>query len=174
MNKYLKISSPFVFLISLILILSLKTLPSGKLWKNYYVVCVPVNTADSSVMTAIENAGIQNVVSLSGQYLPISLSENSIEVSMLRLNYKSAEYAYLNKRNAMFFDKSQAYRLYYIPGQYTAETNTLVKLLANQGINCIKDDSSNYPWLLPFIGLLLAVMLFLFVKNNDSQTNPVT
>ena len=166
MNMYLKISSPFVFLISLILILSLKTLPSGKLWKNYYVVCVPVNTADSSVMTAIENAGIQNVVSLSGQYLPISLSENSIEVSMLRLNYKSAEYAYLNKRNAMFFDKSQAYRLYYIPGQYTAETNTLVKLLANQGINCIKDDSSNYPWLLPFIGLLLAVMLFLFVKNK--------
>lgn len=166
MNKYIKISSPFVFFITLILILTFKTLPSGKLWKNYFVVSVPVSTPDSTVLTAIDKASIQNAVSLSGQYLPLSLSENSVELCMLRLNYKSSEYAYLDKRNAMFFDKSQAYRLYYIPGEYESETNTLVKLLANQGINCIKDDSSNYPWLLPFIGFLLALMLFLFVKNK--------
>ena len=166
MNKYIKLSSPFVFLLSLILILSLKTVPSGKLWKNYSVSCVPVNTSDALVQSAIQNAGIKNSISLSGQYLPISLSENSIEVSMLRLNYSSSEYAYLNKGNAMFFDKSQAYRLYYIPGIYSAETSALIKILENQGIECIKDSSANYPWLLPFIALLLAAMLFLFVKNK--------
>ena len=166
MNKYIKFSAPFVFFISLILIISFRTVPSGKLWKNYYVVCVPVNTADSTVLSAINEAGIKNQISLSGQYLPVSLNENSIEISMLKLNYSSSEYAYLNKRNAMFYDKSQAYRLYYIPGKYTSETAALIKILNNQGINCIQDSSANYPWILPFIGLLLAVMLFLFVKNK--------
>ncbi len=166
MNKYIKFSSPFVFLLALILILSFRSIPSGKLWKDYSVLCVPVSTPDSLVMSSIEKAGIKNSVSLSGQYLPVLLSENSIEVSMLRLNYSSSEYAYLNKRNAMFFDKSQAYRLYYIPGIYSAETSSLIKALEAQGVECIKDSSASYPWLLPFIAILLAAMLFLFVKNK--------
>ena len=166
MNKYVKIISPLICLISLILILAFKTVPSGKLWKDYSVICVPVSVSDTSVMSAIENAGIGEVISLSGQYLPISLSENSIEISMLRLNYSSSQYAYLNKRNAMFFDKSQAYRLYYIPSKYNTETSALVRNLENAGIECIKDSSANYPWLLPFIALLLAGMLFLFVRNK--------
>ena len=166
MNKYIKLSTPFIFLLSLILIFAFKTVPSGKLWKNYSVVCVPVETPDSKVMTLIEQAGIKNAVSLSGQYLPISLSENSIEVSMLRLNYSSSEYTYLNKRNAMFYDKSKSYRLYYIPGIYASETSVLMKLLDNEGINCIKDSSASYPWILPLIGILLALMLMLFVKNK--------
>ncbi len=166
MNKYIKLSSPFVFLLSLILILTLKTLPSGKLWKNYSVLCVPVSAPDAQIMQAIKASGINNTVSLSGQYLPISLSENSVELSMLRLNYGSSEYSYVNKRNLMFFDKSQNYRLYYIPLEYSAELNQLIKNLQGQGIECIKDNSANYPWLLPLIGFLLALMLFLFVKNK--------
>ena len=166
MNKYIKLSSPFVFLLSLILLLLLKTVPSGKLWKNYSVISVPVNTPDSTITDAMESCGIKNAVALSGQYLPLALSENSVEISMLRLNYNSAEYAYLNKRNSMFFDKSQAYRLYYIPQEFSSETNAMLKLLQQKGINCIKDSSASYPWLLPFIALLLAVMLFLFVKNK--------
>ena len=166
MNKYIKLSSPLLFLISLILILAFKTLPSGKLWKDYSVICVPSDTPDAIVQDAIKKSGIENSISLSGQYLPISLSENSIEVSMLRLNYGSSEYAYLNKRNAMFFDKSKAYRLYYIPEKYDSEASALIKMLEGRGIECIKDSSANYPWLLPFIALLLSAMLFLFVKNK--------
>ena len=166
MNKYIKFSSPFIFLLSLILILIFKTVPSGKLWKDYSVICVPVNTPDSTVMAAIQKSGIKNQISLSGQYLPVALSENSIEISMLRLNYTSSQYAYLNKRSAMFYDKSQAYRLYYIPGIYASETSNLIKMLEKQGIECIKDSSADYPWLLPVIAVLLAVMLFLFVKNK--------
>lgn len=166
MNKYIKFSAPFVFLISLILILAFKTLPSGKLWKEYSVICVPSNTSDSIVISALTKAGIENYVSLSGQYLPINLSDNSIELSLLRLNLTNNENTYINKRNAMFFDKSQAYRLYYIPEKYGQEITYLIKNLENQGIECRKDSSANYPWLLPFITLLLAIMLFLFVKNK--------
>ncbi len=166
MTKYIKICCPFVFLISLILILVFKTLPSGKLWKDYSVISVPSATNDSVVSAAIDKAGIKDYVSLSGQYLPLSIAENSIETSMLRLNYNNPEYSYLNKRNAMFFDKSNSYRLYYIPVKYSAEISSLVRILENQGIECIKDSSANYPWLLPFIAILLAGMLFLFVKNK--------
>ena len=166
MNKYIKFGSPFIFLLSLILILSFRNMPSGKLWKDYSVVCVPVSVNDSLVMSAINQTGIKDAVSLSGQYLPVSLSENSIEISMLRLNYSSAEYAYLNKRTAMFYDKSNSYRLYYIPASYSTEINAVIKSLESQGIECIKDSSASYPWLLPFIGLLLAIMLCLFSKHK--------
>ena len=166
MNKYLKYIAPLGFLLSLILILLCRAVPSGKLWKNYTVLSVPKNTDDSVVMAAIENSGIKNVVSLSGQYLPLTLSENSVEISMLRLNYNNPEYSYLNKRRAFFFDKSEAYRLYYIPSEYSNEASLLIKTLESRGIACSKDSSANYPWLLPLIGILLAAMLFLFSKNK--------
>ena len=166
MNKYVKISSPFIFLLSLILILVFKTVPSGKLWKNYTVICVPVNTDDSTVVKAINDCGIKNAVFQSGQYLPIPLAENSVELSMLKLNYNNPEYSYFNKRNAMFFDKANAYRLYYIPSKYNSESSALIRQLKGQGIDCIKDSSAEYPWLLPLIGILLSAMLLIFSKNK--------
>ena len=164
MNKYIKFSSPFIFLLSFILILVFKTVPSGKLWKDYSVLCVPVSTDDSVVMAAINKSGIENTVTQSGQFLPISLSEDSIEISMLRLNYNSPAYSYINKRSLMFYDKSSTWRLYYIPARYSSEITEVMKQLKGQGIECTKDSSADYPWLLPVIALLLAVMLFLFVK----------
>ena len=166
MNKYIKFSSPFIFLISLIFILIFKTVPSGKLWHNYSVLCVPKSADDAAVMSAISKSGIENVVSLSGQFLPIALSENSIEISMLRLNYDSKDYSYLAKRNAMFFDKSNSYRLYYIPVEYSSQISSVMKTLEGQGISCMKDSSANYPWLLPFIAILLTGMLFLFSRHK--------
>ncbi len=166
MNKYIKLSSPFIFLLSLVLILVFKSLPSGKLWKNYSVICVPVDTDDSTVLSAINEAGIKGAVSQSKQYLPIQFSENSIEISMLRLNYNNPENSYITKRNAMFFDKANSYRLYYIPAEYDSEASLLIKILKDKGIECLKDSSAEYPWLLPLIGILLAAMLFLFSKNK--------
>ena len=168
MNKYIKFSSPFIFLLSFILILVFKTIPSGKLWKDYSVLCVPVSTDDSVVMAAINKSGIENTVTQSGQFLPISLSEDSIEISMLRLNYNSPAYSYINKRSLMFYDKSSTWRLYYIPARYSSEITEVMKQLKGQGIECTKDSSADYPWLLPVIALLLAVMLFLFVKHKVS------
>ena len=166
MNKYLKIASPFVFLISLILILALKTVPSGKLWKEYQVLYVPVSSPDSAVMTALNNEEIKNVICLSDQYLPILLSENSIEISMLRLNYNSPDNAYINKRSSLFYDKSKNYRLYYIPAEYKQKLFAVIKTLESSGISCGTDGSSAYPWLLPLIAVLLCGMLFLFAKNK--------
>ena len=166
MNKYTKYISPLVFLISLILLISFRSVPSGKLWKEYNVLYVPANADDSKILTALTKCEIQDAVYLSDQFLPISLNENSIEISMLRLNYGSKDYEYTNQRKAFFFDKAAAYRLYYIPSEYKSRLGDLVQLIEKAGIPCGTDTSASYPWLLPLICLLLAVMLLLFVKNK--------
>ena len=96
MNKYTKYISPLVFLITLILLISFRSVPSGKLWKEYNVLYVPANADDSKILTALTKCEIQDAVYLSGQFLPVSLNENSIEISMLRLNYGSKDYEYTN------------------------------------------------------------------------------
>ena len=166
MNKYTKFISPFVFLISLILLIAFRSVPSGQLWKEYNVLYVPVDSDDSKVLTALTKCEIQDAVYLSGQFLPVSLNENSIEISMLRLNYGSKDYEYTNQRKAFFFDKASAYRLYYIPAEYKSKLGDTVQLIESYGIPCGTDTSASYPWLLPLICLLLAVMLLLFVKNK--------
>ena len=158
MNKYIKFISPAVFLISLILIFSFRSLPSGKLWKEYNVIYVPVEADDSVVLQAIEGCGIENAVSLSQQFLPLALNENSIEISMLRLNYSSPDYAYTTRRNAFFFDKSQSYRLYYIPSEYKAKLNELIHTIEARGIPCGSDNTASYPWLLPIMPTVSVVI----------------
>ena len=166
MNKNLQYIAPLVFLFSLILLFSVKSIPSGKLWKEYNIVYVPVSSDDSSIKKAFIECGIEDIVSLSGQFLPLSLNENSIEISMLRLNYSSKDYSYLSRRNAFFYDKTKQYRLYYIPSQYKQKLSDAVNAIEARGIPCGTDTSASYPWLLPFICLLLCGMLFIFVKNK--------
>ena len=166
MNKYTKFISPFVFLISLILLISFRSVPSGQLWKEYNVLYVPAESEDSKILTALTKCEIQDAVYLSGQFLPVSLNENSIEISMLRLNYGSKDYEYTTKRKAFFFDKASAYRLYYIPSEYKSKLGDAVQLIESYGIPCGTDTSASYPWLLPLICVLLTGMLLLFVKNK--------
>ena len=166
MNKYIKFISPIVFLISIILLISFRQVPSGKLWNEYNVLYVPVESDDAKILSALSRCQISDVVSLSGQFLPVSLNENSIEISMLRLNYGSKEYEYTTKRNAFFFDKASAYRLYYIPAEYKSKLSDVVNLIESNGIPCGTDTSASYPWLLPVVSVLLAVILLLFVNNK--------
>lgn len=168
MNKYLRIVSPVVLLISLVLILCFKSVPSGKLWKNYSVLYVPVESDDFTVVTALNNAEIKDYICLSSQYLPALVGDNSIEVALFRLNYNKAENEYISKRRAVFFDKSQKYRLYYIPFEYKAKLSDSIKILEGNGISCGTDSNAAYPWLLPFVSLLLYGLLFVFTKNKGA------
>ena len=166
MNKYLKIASSFVFLITLFLLSFFKSIPSGKLWHDYRILYVPVEEDDAKVITAIEQAGIKDYVSLSNQYLPLNLKSNSIEYSMFKINCDLPSYSYYKDRNAYFFDKSQSYRLYYIPSQYEKEFNTCLDLLAANKVEAASDSNSTYPWILVVIIFAAIIILTLFVKNK--------
>lgn len=166
MKHYIKFIAPVVFLLSLIIILSVKSVPSGKLWKEYSVLYVEKTADDGKVMQALTDSGIRGVVAVSSQYIPSVYSENSVEISMLRLNFDNPDYNYLSKRNAFFFDKSDRYRLYYVPSQYKTELEKCVRSLSSSGIQGGTDSNATYPYLIPLIVLLLAGMLFVFSKKK--------
>jgi len=166
MKKYIKILAAVIFLLSIFIIFITRSVPKGQLWKDYIVLYVDNNVDNISIEQALEACGIKNTVSLSNQYLPLNLSENSIEVSMLRINYKNPDFSYLSRRKAFFFDKSQQFRLYYVPIEYKDQLDSCIHLLSSKKINCGKDTDSVYPYIIIFIILILSAILFYFTKNK--------
>lgn len=166
MNKYIKISAAIVFLLSILIIFCFRSVPKGQLWKNYIVLYADKESDNSKVMDALESAGIKNTVTLSNQFLPAALSENSIEISMLRLNYKNPDFSYLTKRNSFFFDKSEQYRLYYIPIEYKQNIGSCLHILNSQKITCGTDADSSYPYIIIAIIIILSGILFYFTINK--------
>ncbi len=166
MKSYQKIICAILSLLAVIILLTFKSIPSGQLWKNYTVLYVPVETSDSDVLAAMEHAQIKEVVMLGGQYLPVLFSANSPEMSMYKLNRDEAAYSYAVNRNAYFFDKSNQFKLFYIPVQYKSNLNKCISELESIKISSGVDSSSAYPWILPLICTILAVVLIYFSKNK--------
>jgi len=164
MKRYLKFVAPIISLLALFMLFCFKTVPSGKLWKGYNVLYVPVETDDSTVINVFKDLEINDHFELSGQYIPLLFSAYSPEISMLRLHSTDSEYQYLSKRNAYFFDKSNKYRLYYIPTAYKNQLGDCINILSKQGIKAGMDGSASYPFLIPVITFILFVILLLSSK----------
>jgi len=167
MKGYLKIVYSIISVLSLVLILTFKTLPSGQVWKKYNILYVPVSVPNDAVINALDSSEIKNYVCLSNQYLPVDLPKNSPELSLLKL--KTDDF-YLSKRTAFFYDKSQNFRLYYIPCQYKSALQKTVHNLSAQKIKCGVDTHSSYPMLVPIFVIGFAVFLYFFVKNKVVYT----
>ena len=155
MNKALKVISSFVVLISISVIVMFRSVPAGKLWQDYSVLYVPNTTEDSVVMSALSDAGIDDVVALSNQFLPLNISEDSLEYAMYKVNIGSDSNAYVENRNSYFFDKSKNFRIYYIPSSYEHKISKAISSLENNHISCGLDASAGYPILFPIVVLLI-------------------
>lgn len=166
MKSIQKIIYTGISIISLILVLCLKSIPGGQLWKNYNIIYVPVESDDSYVVNSIEKVGIEDAVILSKQFLPVMLSENSPEIAMYRINNSLEDFSYGLKRNAYFFDKAQKYRLYYIPSKYQNKLSQLISELNAHGIQAGIDSTTSYPWFLPLICGVIAIVLTVFSANS--------
>lgn len=166
MKLYQKIVAGLVFLISLVGIISVRNLPTGKLWENYSILYVNSDTPDYAIINSLEQNSIYDYVALSNQFLPVTLNIFSPEVSFLKANYDNPEFSYLEKRKAYFFDKSKEYRLYYIPSKEKNKLNDVTQYLHKNNIYCGVDTSANYPIILPIIVLLITVILIYFSKNR--------
>ncbi len=143
-----------------------KAMPNGKLWSNYSVLYTQVDTNDYEITNALLSCNIDDYVALSNQYLPIDLAPNSVELSLFKLNITNDGNEYHQKRNNYFFDKSNNYRLYYIPNYHKTELANAVNLLNSKKINCGVDSTAAFPWIIPVVILLLIIMLSLFSKNK--------
>lgn len=164
MHKYLKIFSPVLFLACVILIIFFKTIPIEKLWKDYSVLYVQKDVSDDSVQKALVSSDIQNYVCLSNQFLPINISENSIEYTMFKLNASKNDYS--NRRVNYFFDKSKNFRLYYIPNEYVQNLSHTVHILAQNKIECGVDSKQNISYFLFLFFIIAVTVLSVFAKNR--------
>lgn len=166
MKKYLKYISPVFFLVSIFLILQFKAIPNGKLWNNYSVLYVPVESDETIVINTLRNCNITDYVALSEQYLPINLSQNSIEISMFKISLLNDGTEYHQQRSKYFFDKSEKYKLFYVPLKYKSQVSDVITFLSKQGIVAGIDSSASYPWIIPILGFMLIILLQLFSKNK--------
>ncbi len=168
MKLAVKISSLILSFLCLFLIFQFRTIPSGKLWNEYYVLYVPSEVSDSAVYSVLRKKNIPDsaVVSLSVQYLPVTFSENSPEISVYRANYKNSENSYENRRNLYFFDSSNNYRLYYISHDYKSQIDSAVTALNAQKIKAGTDKNTAYPWILPVLVLFFSAFLAFYSKNK--------
>ena len=164
MQKYFKFLSPVVLLTFIILIFIFKTVPVGKLWNDYSVLFIPKDTSEKIVEETLSSCGINEAISLSNQFLPINLSENSIEFTMFKLNATKNDYH--NKRINYFFDESQNFRLYYIPAAYSKQLQDAVHILSQNKINCGVDSKQTISFWLFIFFIIAAVILSIFSKNK--------
>lgn len=146
-----------------------RQLPGGELWKGYSVLYVENKIPDSLVLNAFSEYEVKEYTCLSNQFLPTDLKADSCEVSLLSLNQEAVDY--LLKRNNYFFDKSQNYRLYYVPVFYKNRLLQVVKSLKtsegpNSNYNSGVDTKSSYPFLIPIFTFLYGLILFIFSKKR--------
>ena len=172
-KKYMAL--PAVLIIIALLVI-FRSVPSGKLWNNYSVLYVPASANTGVVSNILKNAGIKEYVSLEEQHIPIMLSENSVEMAMLKMGLYSSHIDknnsdksitdYLNFRNNYFYDSTGKYKLIYIPEEYKKNIDACIHFLEHENIEAGSDSSYSYPWLLPIIVSVLMIMLAFFSKNK--------
>jgi len=155
-----------ICLTSVVLFYFFREVPKGQLWKEYSVLYVPVESSDNSVLDVLNDFSISDYICLSNQFLPINISQNSPEYSMLKLNIQSDNLSYVYDRNAYFFDKHNQYRIYYIPSNYSKLLPNIEKKLADKNIFAQVDSKTQYPVILPILFTILCIILCYFSKKR--------
>ena len=125
--NFVKKYVPF-FSITLIVILLIifRSIPTGHLWEGYRVLYVSADTDENFVTEALQNYGVSEFVSLNKQRVPVLLNQNSLEATLLRLNFNSNSAQYLDSRENYFFDFTGDYKLFYIPNSYENNLNNCI------------------------------------------------
>ena len=159
MNIIKKVLPWLGILITAILTITFRTIPKDKTWKNYNIVYVKTDTITQNVDQIFYDCGVSEFVSLKNQRIPIMLSHNSIEETMLKINISSSENKYLYDRQNYFYDSKGEYTLYYIPDHYGKKIDNAVQQLNKAGCKAGIDSTLSYLWLIPLVVITLAVIL---------------
>jgi hypothetical protein len=153
-------------IITIILTVTFRTIPKGKTWENYNILYVKTDTMPANTQNILRDCGIMEYVSIENQRVPIMLSRNSIEETMLKLNLSSAENRYLYDRQNYFYDSKGEYTLFYVPDSYEKQLDQAVQSLTKAGAQAGIDSTLSYMWLIPIVVLALALILTAFSKNK--------
>lgn len=151
-------------LITILILLNFKTVPTGKLWNEYTVLYAPIELNQKIINDTLIQNNITNFVYSENQFIPKKIDINSVEYSMMSLNKNTSKY--LSLRNNFFHDSSKQYNLFYINNEYKDNLNNCIKSLEKDGYSIGVDSSSSYPILLPIIFIFIFIILLVFAKNK--------
>lgn len=163
--KYLKmyVIPAFIIVIAVLFFSLFRRVPSGKLWNGYSVFFIEQQADDALVSNTLSSFGCSGIISSNGQVIPVELSKDSPEISLLFSGLEKSDYLYL--RNNYFFDKSREYKVFYVPDQYSSELSDAADYLQNEkNFSCGVDASSSFP-LIPVI-LVVIFSIVLVIKSE--------
>lgn len=146
--------------VSIVVIFLFRTVQSGSLWKGYRIIYVSADCDNKYAESVIEKAGCSGIIDLASQYIPLTLSADTPEVSLAAAGAAEKD-GYLSRRTAYFFDKGGKYQLYYVPEGQTEKAESAVQSFLQAGIGAGIDTQTDYPWMIPVICVLFAVFLVL-------------
>lgn len=166
--KYIKeYIVPFsIAVFSLVLLCLCKSAPASKLWRGYSILYVPIEADWAEVSKILRDVGCDEVIDVENQYVPLEISEKTPEVSLSFLSIEKSDY--LTKRNLYFFDKSNRYRICYVPDSQLHSAEKAVFEMNRNGILAGMNGNAAFPFIVPIACLVFAVLLVLFSHKRKS------
>lgn len=160
MNLLKKVIIPLcIAIITFVLLVVFRTVPTAQLWKGFSILYVPLETDSTLVFRTLEENDCKEVISIFNQKVPYVNSFLPIK------NYEAD--SYLVRRNAYFFDKNQSVMVYYIPEKYNKNAKNAVSALVNDyKIDAGLDSKSSFPLVTPLICVFVSLIFFIFAKNK--------
>ena len=156
MKSFLPVVAASLFsLLSVVILVVFIRLPATSLWRGFNLVYVPVEVQEELVLQALEEAGVNEVITLSNQMVPLVSPYAPVQ------SIVSVEYSYLQQRKNYFFDRSKEIQLYYIPSKFMERGRTAVEAIRKLpgGESAGIEGRIVYPWIVPLVVALVSVVL---------------
>lgn len=161
MKSFLPVVAASLFsLLSVVILVVFIRLPATSLWRGFNLVYVPVEVQEELVVQALEKAGVNEVITLSNQMVPLVSPYAPVQ------SIVSVEYSYLQQRKNYFFDRSKEIQLYYIPSKFMERGRMAVEAIRKLpgGESAGIEGRTVYPWIVPLVVALVSVVLVVLSK----------
>lgn len=147
-------------LLSLVFIVSFRTVPVSRLWKNYGILYVYSNElSESDISYILEKNGCDNFIYKGNQRYPVVSPVSPVQPQNLN--------SYIYARNGFFTDKSQTASIFYIPDTEKKNLDkSVVEISSFQNTVCGTDGKSSFPWISPVVVFLFALILLYFAGEK--------
>lgn len=155
------VASLLALVAAIVLVIFIR-LPASSLWKEYNILYVPVDLAEQIVLQALQDVGIEDVISLSRQRQPVFSPFAPVQ------SIVSTQHSYLRQRENYFFDRSRKMQLFYVPsiarGQAQGAVSYLQTLPGGEGAGL--EGKTSYPWIVP---LVVSLVFSIFIVLSQSK-----
>ncbi len=141
-----------------IFLFAFRSIPVFRIWDSYKVVYADKAIPEEKVLSCLEDAGCQNIISLGRQQVPL--------VSDFTPVIPDSYNEYLTSRLAYFFDYSKSFLLYYVPGGAGQQIlKALEDLSQETALQAGIDGIQQYPFAVPVV-CVIVFFAFLYLSKN--------